>query len=155
MELVRLQSQRVQKIVMPYVISSAWNAHSENLLQTLLCSSNREDRRFAVETICKLRGSSKFGDISVRYRKNPMLNTKATKLVDLIDWSCDVHEPLLTCSMSKNDTLELESTPMVVVNFPVHGQAIERCVKEVTRASATVYGEESRDGFIKATLAHR
>ena len=44
---------------------------------------------------------------------------------------------------------------MEVVNFPLHGQAIERCVKEVTRASATVYGEESRDGFIKATLAHR
>ena len=39
--------------------------------------------------------------------------------------------------------------------FSFNGQAIECCVKEITRASATVFGQESRDGFIKATLAHR
>ena len=100
-------------------------------------------------------GSSEFGDISVRERINPKLNRYATKLVDLIDWSYDIHEPLLTCSMSKNDLSKLKVAPMVVDDFPVHGQAIERCVKEVTRASATVFGQESRDGFIKATLAHR
>ena len=83
------------------------------------------------------------------------LNTHATKLVDLIDWSHDIHEPLLTCSMTKNELLNLKLAPMEVANFPVHGQAIERCVKEVTRASASVFGQESRDGFIKATLAHR
>ena len=44
---------------------------------------------------------------------------------------------------------------MVVDNFSIHGQAIGRCVKEITNASATVFGQESRDGFIKATLAHR
>ena len=44
---------------------------------------------------------------------------------------------------------------MQVMDFPVHAQSIERCVEEVTRASATVYGEDRRDGFIKATLAHR
>ena len=100
-------------------------------------------------------GSSELGNISVRDRKNPKLNTYATKLVDIIDWSYDIHEPLLTCSMSKNDLSKLKVAPMVVDDFPVHGQAIERCVKEVTRASATVFGQESRDGFIKATLAHR
>ena len=78
LQLVSLQPKRVQNIVLPYVESSAWNAHSENLLQTLLCSSNSEDRRFAVETICKLRGNPEFGDISVRYRKNPKLNTYVT-----------------------------------------------------------------------------
>ena len=120
-----------------------------------MCSPNSGDRRFAVDTICKLRGSSKFGDISVRCRKNPKLNTHATKLVDLIDWSHDIHEPLLTCSMSKNELLNLKLAPMEVVNFPAHGQAIELCVRKVTRASASVFGQESRDGFIKATLAHR
>ena len=85
MQLVCLKPKKVQNNVLPYVGSSAWNAHSENLLQTLLCSSNSGDRRFSVETICKLCGSSEFGDISVRYRKNPKLNTYATKLVDLID----------------------------------------------------------------------
>ena len=155
LNLVSLQPSIVQNIVLPYVESSAWNAHSENLLQTLLCSSDSGDRRFAVERICRLRGSAEFGDTSVRPRRNPKLKKNAKTLVDLIDWSNDVHEPILTCSISRKDLSKLRSAPMEVVNFPLHGQAIERCVKEVTRASATVYGEESRDGFIKATLAHR
>ena len=67
LQLVRLQPKKVQDIVLPYLNSSAWNAHSENLLQTLLCSSDSGDRRFAVDTICKLHGSSEFGDFSVRY----------------------------------------------------------------------------------------
>ena len=155
LQLVRLQTQKVQDIVMPYVHSSAWNAHSESILQTFLCSSNNEDRKCAVETICKLRGVSEFGDKSVRFRNNPALNNNASTLVDLIDWSCDVHEPLLTCSMLKDDLLKLISDPMKVINFPVHGQSIECCVKEVTKASAAVFGEERRDGFIRATIAHR
>ena len=44
---------------------------------------------------------------------------------------------------------------MSVPNFPLHGQNIERCVQAVTRASVSVYGEERRDGYIKATIAHR
>ena len=57
--------------------------------------------------------------------------------------------------MSKNELLNPKLAPMEVVNFPVHGQALERCVKEVTGASASVFGQESRDGFNKATLAYR
>ena len=57
--------------------------------------------------------------------------------------------------MTKNELLNLKLAPMEVAIFPVHGQAIERCVKEVTQASASVFGQESREGFIKATLAHR
>ena len=42
---------------------------------------------------------------------------------------------------------------MVVVNFSVHEQAIECCVKEVTRASVTVFGQQSRDGLINKIYA--
>ena len=45
--------------------------------------SDNGDRRFADETIRKLCGSSQVGHISVKYRKNPKLNTYATKQVDL------------------------------------------------------------------------
>ena len=79
---------------MPYVQSSSWNAHSENFLQTLLYSSNSDDRKFAIKTICKHRGAAIFGNTSIRIRRNLTLNTDATTLVNLIDWSSDVHEPL-------------------------------------------------------------
>ena len=57
--------------------------------------------------------------------------------------------------MSKNGLLNLKLAPMEVVNFPAHGQAIELCVGKVTRASVSVFGQESRDGFIKVSLAYR
>ena len=44
---------------------------------------------------------------------------------------------------------------MKVDYLPCHGQAIERVVKQVTKASAAVYGEERRDGFIRASAAQR
>ena len=69
LQLVSLLPKKVLNIVLAYVESSTWNAHSENLLQTLLCNPNSGDRRFTVDTICKLCGSYKFGDISVRCRK--------------------------------------------------------------------------------------
>ena len=101
LQLVRLQEKKVQNIVMPHLQSSAWNAHSENLLQTLLCSSNSDYRKFAIETICKICGQAKFGVTSHRIRRNPTLNVNATTLVDLIDCSKNVNEALLTYSMSK------------------------------------------------------
>ena len=57
---------------------------------------------------------------------------------------------------SHGDRLEqFRTTPMEVPQFPVHGQAIERFVKEVTAAAEQVFGYERRDGFIRACMAHR
>ena len=74
---------------------------------------------------------------------------------ELISWESNVYEPVLTCSLSKTQINTFRDNPMNVPDFPVHGQSIERVVKEVTRASQQVYGAEKRDGFIRAALAHR
>lgn len=82
----------------------------------------------------------------------------ATDLRDLIEWSnpeIPLHESLLTCQYTKDELINIAQKKMTVPGFPVHGQSIERCVQAVTRSSSTVYGEDRRDGFIKATLMHR
>ena len=91
---------------------------------------NSENRKFAIENFLKIRDKSKFGDISRRIRQTPTLNVNATSLVDLISWSKDVHEPILTCSMSKEDLLKLEDNAMEVINFPVHAQSIDGVSKK-------------------------
>ena len=49
-----------------------------------------------------------------------------------------------------------EMKPSVLFpKFPCHTQAVERCVKVVTEASAAVCDEKSRDGFIRTRLASR
>ena len=155
LSLVRDLHQSVQDKVMKYVRSSAWNAHSESLLQTMLASDDQAEREFAVQQILKIRGESEHGDSSIRPRKVPTINTDASNLQDLIDWSGTVHEPPLTCMLSRTDILKFTETKMTVPKFPVHGQNIERCVQPVTRACMSVYGEDRRDGFIKATMSHR
>ena len=61
----------------------------------------------------------------------------------------------MTCPLSLEEIKEFRITPMVVPYRPVHGQSMERVVKEVTRACETVYGEDARDGFIRAGVANR
>ncbi|XP_047133341.1 uncharacterized protein LOC124811556 [Hydra vulgaris] len=49
--LVKKQNKFVKDIVLPHICSSAWNAHSECILQTMLCSSDEGERRFEVQKI--------------------------------------------------------------------------------------------------------
>ena len=44
---------------------------------------------------------------------------------------------------------------MEVPYYPVHTQAIERAVKEVTEASAAVNGFERGDGWVRAQAKNR
>ena len=86
----------------------------------------------------------------------PKINTQATKLKDLIDWTGEgVHEPVLTCDIPSEQLSNFIEEKMTVPKFTVHGQSIERCMQAVTRACGAVIGEDRRDGFIHATLAHR
>ena len=120
-----------------------------------MCSSDEEERRFGVKQIIELRMEKETGDTSPRPRKTPGINISATNLPSMITWENSVYEPLLTCSLSKEELVTFLDTPMVVPNLPCHGQGVERVVKEVTRAAAAVYGESKRDGFVRATTAQR
>ena len=156
LSLVRALGEDVIKIVMPHVKSSAWNAHSEHILQTMLASDDRDDREFAVQQIQTIRGQKELGDRKPRARRQPKINIEATTLQDLIDWTVDsIHEPVLTCNIPTDQLPKYIEEKMTVPKYPVHGQSIERCVQAVTRACGAVFGEDRRDCVIHATLTHR
>ena len=157
LEFLRLQDKRVREITWKYVKSSAWNAHSEAVLQVLLLGP-KEGREFAVKKILEIRRDSPDnGDRRPRSRRNPdTLNSEANSLEELFDWSKEVlHEPLLTCNLSEVEILALKEAPMEVPFFPVHGQSFERTVKMVTEAASQVAGWERRDGHIRVKMKHR
>ena len=74
LELVQKQTEKVKDIVIPYVKSSSWYAHSEMILQTMICSHEKAKTVFAVEKILEIRGDSDVGNTSVRPRKTPRLS---------------------------------------------------------------------------------
>ena len=70
------------------------------------------------------------------------------------DWS-DAYEPLTTTSIPSNQLSQFFDTPLNFPKIPSHTQSCERAVKEVTAASANVFGAERRDGFIRARMHSR
>ena len=80
--------------------------------------------------------------------------------MDFINWQENhLTEPPLTMNISDEDLKHLVAsgnTPVVdFPQFPCHTQAVERCVKLVTEASAAVCDAPTRDGFIRARLKAR
>ena len=144
-------------LIEKYIKSSAWNAHSEAILLSLLVASE-EDRRFAIDKIMLIRKDSpNQGDTRPRFRHNPAsLNLKARTLQEMIEWDKEVlHEPYLTCSMNEEELEAVVLNGLEVPYFPVHGQAFERSVKLVTEAASAVAGWEKRDGCIRVRRTHR
>ena len=154
LELLTHQKKKVQNLVAPHIARGAWFSHSEAVLQTLLCSDDSDERNFAVDIILKVRNGAEKGDLSTRKRVHgDTFNPNARELVQLCSWDSNVFEPVLTCTLSLDEIKEFRITPMTVPYRP--GQSMERVVKEVTRACETVYGEQARDGFIRAGVANR
>ena len=76
----------VKDVVKPTVKSTAWFAHPEQILVSLLSSKEETARRFAVRTILdRIRGMSGVGDTSVRAYRIPKLNWEVEKLEELIN----------------------------------------------------------------------
>ena len=160
LECLRSQRQEVIDIVTPVVKRSAWFAHSENIIQTLLCSEDNYERLKGVEKVLSIRGpgnpEAQFGDLSTRVRSTPDINMNATRITDLINWSENsVYEPPLTCSYSTSEIKSFLDTPMVVPRWPCHTQCVERVVKMVTEASEKYYSHDMRDGGIRSKEASR
>ena len=156
LRVLRSQPQEVINIVSPYIQSGAWFSHPENILLSLLASSDKKERIFAVEKVIAARGDSEFGDKSVRPWRKPKLNFAAKTLCELIDWEAEqIHEPVNTADLSQAQIVSLKEKALAVPPFSCHTQGTERAVKLTTEAAAAVCGQEAREGYVQARLSHR
>ena len=153
-QLLRLLPVSTCNIVVPYVKS--WHAHPENLLVSLMCSEDDEDRKFAVEKILALRDGSDVGDTTPRQFEPPNLNLKAVGKTDLIDWKAGkITESVLTSHLAIAEIEAVRTDKLEIPHFPSHSQSVERMIREMTDACGSVAGTEARDGLIRARLASR
>ena len=148
------RSKKVREIAMKFAEKGAWHAHSEHILLSLLSSQDEEDRHFALSKIAAIRKGARLGDSSPRPFVPPKLNWNATSIRNIQDWT-DATEPLLTTSIPSEELTKFLSNPLQLPKIPCHTQSCERAVKEVTIASAQVFGPDRRDGYIRAKLKSR
>ena len=153
----RYLPEELKKVIDPVIDRNGYFAHSENLLIAMLGDDRKHIRELALRRILKCRSTKKNDDVRI-FRTNK-LNFNCEDYVDLIDWqNIKITEPPLTMEISNEElTAMISSVPDGVPfeKFPCHSQAVERCVKLVTEASAAVYGPEARDRFIRARIESR
>ena len=148
------KSKQVREIAEHFVEKGAWHAHSEHILLSLLASEEEADRQFAIDKIVSIRNGADKGDTSVRPFFPPKLNWNAQSIRELQDWT-DAYEPSITASIPTSELPTFLSVPLKIPKIASHTQSCERAVKEVTCASAKVFGAERRDGFIRAKMESR
>ena len=86
----------------------------------------------------------------------PKINFDAKTYTELIDWhSPNLTEPPLTKMLSGDEVRAFEENPFQVPKYPCHTQAVERAIRLVSEASASVIGLEARDGFICQRIQSR
>ena len=153
----------VRDVVRAVFSRNAFFLHPENLLISMLTDERQHVRELAARRIIKARNSPtnlKPHKASVRIFRPPEIVYDAEEYIDSIKW----HTILITSPPVLRKVPNSVFESMIrdgvcpkwdFVKFPCHSQAVERCVKVVTEASAHVCGQERRDGFIRAKLLSR
>ena len=125
-------SEDTREIVEPVIQRGAWQAHSENMLLSMMGSDDEIERRFAIKKIIEIRGDKELGDDSVRDFHVPTLKWDADSLFNLIDWSGEnepIYEPVITCSFTNEELKQFLDKPLPADDVPCHTQSCERAVK--------------------------
>ena len=151
---MRFPDKEVRDIASKVNQTNGYYAHPENVLVGMLGSPDLRDRKIAVERIlnCRSNSSQNLPSEGVRKFYLPKINMKAKRLADLSDlFQKGLTEPPLTKSFTNEEIEKAISTP-IVFEHPCHSQAVERHVRLVSNASASVSSFERRDGLIRQQI---
>jgi hypothetical protein len=155
--LSRYLPDELKHIIDPVLQRNGFFGHPENILLAMITDERKHVRELGLRRILKARSTRVAG---IRKFTVPALNYDSSDYLELIDWqNTNLTEPPLITDLSDAVIKDLvtngESTIVDFPRFPSHTQAVERCVKLVTQASAAVCGQTSRDGFIRSRLEGR
>ncbi|CAG9794368.1 unnamed protein product [Diatraea saccharalis] len=147
----------LKSIVLNTIKRNAFFIHPENLLLAMLQDDIQQVREMALRRILKARKEPK--GKKVREFQLPELKIDAKNYYDLIEWAKEkITEPPITMKYNDSEITTKIATGgklFDIEKYPCHTQAVERCVKLVTEASASVCGPDARDGFIRTRIKSR
>lgn len=157
----RYLPEELRNVVDPVIERNGFFAHPEHLLLAMIEDDQKHVRELGLRRILKARQLDAKRK-TIRIFTPGKLNFNANNYTEIIIWmDRELSSPPLLNEISDHE-IELHIKSGEVPNwstkfksFPVHTQAVERCVKLVTEASGKVCGAESRDGFIRTTLLSR
>ena len=146
----RYLTDDLKEVVDPVIQHNTFFSHPENLLLAMLTDERQATRELAMRRIIRARKNT--GINRLRLFSVPGLNFEAVSYIEMIDWQkSPITEPPITMDIDDNTLLTMireDETPRLeFARYPCHTQAVERHIKLVTEASASV--------FIRARLQSR
>ena len=115
--------------------ANAYWCHPEAVLLAMACDTDPQVRQEAVRRIMQARADAA-GEEGVRPYTQPRVNFAAQRIQDIVMWdSIRVTEPPLLSHLTDEEVQGLRVQPHSVPAYPVHTQAVERYIRQVTRAS--------------------
>ena len=137
--------------------TNGYFAGAESVLLCCLMSKDLKERKKGVEYILNLRNRNAVDVVRTFGPPSYLVNMKAMSILTLNQHSLRsaAYEPPATKIYSEAQLRSFVLSPLEVT-IPLSSVAVERAVKDVTRASAFVgSSERERDGFIQNTIEHR
>lgn len=157
-QLSRFLSETDRLVVDKCIQRNAFFGHPENILISMLVDDRKEIRELAARRI-KLSRQSPVADYSeVRKFRIPPLNFDAEDYHSLVNWQeLPRTQPPMLKDVSDDEIEKAIQIPQkwTLDDFPCHTQSVERHVKMVTEAAASVCGDMRRDGYIRAKILSR
>ena len=135
---------------------------NENIILCCLSSPDSEERTLGVETVLRIRNKAS----SLQLPKNEIrpfmpndyrVNVKATGLhnLNMIPLNEARYEPPVTKCLSDQEILNFLHSPFDASGIPLSSVAVERAVKDTTRASMMARTTVDRNGVIQMTIRAR
>lgn len=141
-----------KKIIDPVIQRNSYFGHCENIILAMMFDARISVRKMGMEKILQARALARN---QLRKFTLPILNFNAKDYYEIITWDeIELTEPPILSNLSVTELEKIIADPDVALGanvklYPCHTQAVERGVKVVTEASASVCGVKRRDGFIR------
>ena len=142
------------KILGPVLQNNNYFAHSENILLSGVCDNDDSVRHFCCEKIIILRSNLCSSSVHVFDKSSIKLNANALTYVDMIDWTTANLTPPPLLAAIENEKLQHCQFDFIF-GIPCYSKAVERAIQDISAASSTVFGHESRHGMILQCTASR
>jgi hypothetical protein len=155
--------ETLRSVIHVVIQRNGYFAHPENILLSMMADERDFVRELAFRWVVSIRKNTTFQQ-NVRRFQIPSINMEANDYIDLINWNHEwkdakIMEPPMIKHIETEDLeiiiLSKEWPTMNFIKFHCHTQNMERNIRIVTEASQKVFGEDRRDGYIRATLQSR
>ena len=161
--LSRYLPPKYRTVVDASIAHNAFFAFPENVLLSMMTDPRSDIRKEALDKILKARDDAAENHSGAVHYIVPTLNFQANEYYEMIDWTgsnVSITSPPVIRNMTNEELVaRLSDTELLFdwefSKFPCHTVAVERMVKLVTEASASVCGKDSRERFIRSTLQSR